>query len=141
MQQSRIAGAAMAETYTIGHLAEEFGVTRRTIRFYEDKELIRPMRNGQARIFSRRDRARLKLILRGKRLGFSLAEIKEMLDLYDLGDGQIEQLKLTLKKGLDRVANLERQQGDIDSALTDLRDGCQQIARLLGEKGIDVDEI
>ena len=75
---------AASQTYTISALAEEFSVTSRTIRFYEDKDLLHPRRNGLARVYSRRDRARLKLILRGKRLGFSLADIKEMLDADDV---------------------------------------------------------
>ena len=77
----------MSDTFTITDLAGEFKITPRTIRFYEDKHLLQPSRQGLSRVYSRRDRARLQLILRGKRLGFSLAEIKEMLDLYDLGDG------------------------------------------------------
>ena len=125
----------MVELYSIGELAEEFGVTSRTIRFYEDKELIHPRRNGQTRIYSRRDRARLKLILRGKRLGFRLDDIKEMLDLYDLGDGQVGQLQVTLQRAQDRVAALEQQRQDIDQVLTELRDGCALIERMLAEKG------
>ena len=78
----------MQTTFTIGDLAREFGVTLRTLRFYEDKDLIRPRRQGLNRLYGRRDRARLKLILLGKKVGFSLAEIKEMLELYDLRDGQ-----------------------------------------------------
>ena len=129
------------DTYSISHLSQEFAVTPRTLRFYEDMQLLRPSRRGQTRVFSHGDRARLKLILRGKRLGFSLAEIKEMLDLYDQGDGQVEQLKLTLRKGRDRIDVLQRQRDDIDSALTELRDSCAQITRLLVDKGVPADEV
>ena len=131
----------MDTTYSISHLAEEFAVTPRTLRFYEDMELLRPGRRGQTRVFSQGDRVRLKLILRGKRLGFSLAEIKEMLDLYDQGDGQVEQLKLTLHKGRERISVLQRQRDDIDSALDELHGGCAQITRLLAEKGVSADEV
>ena len=139
-----LAGAslqAMDTTYSISHLAEEFAVTPRTLRFYEDMELLRPTRRGQTRVFSHGDRARLKLVLRGKRLGFSLAEIKEMLDLYDQGDGQVEQLKLTLRKGRERLSILQQQRDDIDSALAELRGNCAQITRLLAEKGVPADEV
>src|SRR5690349_16348535 len=84
--------------FTIGDLAREFGVTLRALRFYEDKGLLTPQREGLNRLYSRRDRARLKLILMGKRVGFSLVEIKEMLDLYDLKDGQVTQLKVAHEK-------------------------------------------
>lgn len=119
------------ETFTITNLAEEFGITTRAIRFYEDKELLRPSRDGMNRVYSRRDRARLQLILRGKRLGFSLAEIKEMLDLYDVEDGQREQLKYTLQKARERIEMLLRQRRDIDDALAELKQGCTQIEGFL----------
>jgi DNA-binding transcriptional MerR regulator len=109
------------KTYTITDLAHEFKVTPRAIRFYEDKGLLHPSRQGMMRVYAKRDRARLLLILRGKRLGFSLAEIREMIDLYDLGDGRMEQLTLTLKRSRDRLAALETQQQDIEDAITQLR--------------------
>lgn len=130
----------MEETYTIQRLAKEFGVTSRTLRFYEAKDLLHPTRNGMNRVFSHRDRGRLKLILRGKRLGFSLAEIKEMLDLYDLGDGQVEQLRVTLDKARRRIEELEVQRRDIDSALSELRAGCSQIETMLAQKGVPATE-
>jgi DNA-binding transcriptional MerR regulator len=108
-------------TYTITDLAHEFKVTARAIRFYEDKGLLHPSRQGMMRVYTKRDRARLLLILRGKRLGFSLAEIREMIDLYDLGDGRMEQLTLTLKRSRDRLAALETQQQDIEDAITQLK--------------------
>ena len=131
----------MDQSYSIGHLAGEFAVTPRTIRFYEDKDLLRPSRNGRARVFSRRDRERLKLILRGRRVGFSLAEIKEMLDLYDLGDGQEEQLRVTLKKGRERIASLERQRDEIEDVLGELRDSCRHITGVLADKGLATDDL
>lgn len=111
-------------TFTITELAEAFDVTPRAIRFYEDKGLLNPVRQGLARIYTRRDRARLALILRGKRLGFSLTEIGEMLDLYDLGDDQSEQLRVTLTKSRERLAVLEAQRRDLDDAIRELKESC-----------------
>ncbi len=131
---------ASDQTYTITELAEEFAVTPRTIRFYEDKDLLRPQRNGLNRVYARRDRARLKLILRGKRLGFSLADIKEMLDLYDLGDGQVEQLRTTHRKIGTRLEALEAQRADLNAAISELRDSQRHIEKTLAAKGVaDVD--
>ena len=115
------------QTFTITNLAGEFGITTRAIRFYEDKDLLRPARDGMNRVYSRRDRARLQLILRGKRLGFSLADIKEMLDLYNVEDGQREQLKYTLGKAHERLEVLAQQRRDIDDAIAELQQGCVQI--------------
>ena len=117
--------------FSISELAKEFEVTPRTLRFYEDKELLCPKRKGQRRIYSRRDRARLKLVLQGKRVGFSLAEIREMLDLYDLRDGQDTQLKVSLARFRERIASLERQKNDIDQAITDLNRTCGIIEGML----------
>jgi DNA-binding transcriptional MerR regulator len=123
-----------SRTYTITQLAEEFGVTPRAIRFYEDKDLLHPRRQGQMRIYAPRDRARLMLILRGKRVGFSLVEIKEMLDLYDLRDGQEAQLRVALAKFRERIRSLEQQRQDIDDAIRELDTGCKTIERILAEK-------
>ncbi len=119
-------------TYSISNLAEEFGVTPRTIRFYESENLISPQRHGQARIYTPRDRARLVLILRGKRVGFSLIEIKEMLDLYDLHNGRASQLSHALRKFDERINALERQRADIDHSLAELREGRAKIEIMLG---------
>ena len=121
-------------TYTISELAEEFGITPRAIRFYEDEELIKPTRQGQTRIYAPRDRARLALILRGKRVGFSLIEIKEMLDLYDINDGQATQLAYSIKKFDERINSLERQRADIEHALDELRQGRARLELMLGNK-------
>jgi DNA-binding transcriptional MerR regulator len=127
------------ELYSITALADEFGVTARAIRFYEDKGLLSPQRVGLNRIYGRRDRARLALILRGKRLGFSLSDIREMLDLYDLGDGQVEQMRLTLRKSRERLATLERQRRDLDEAIAELKEACRHLDAALRQKGARLD--
>ena len=121
-------------TFTISELAEEFGITPRAIRFYEDEELIKPTRQGQTRVYAPRDRVRLALILRGKRVGFSLIEIKEMLDLYDINDGQATQLAYSIKKFDERINSLERQRADIEQALTELRTGRARLELMLSGK-------
>ncbi len=110
------------ESFSISDLCAEFSVTPRALRFYEDEGLIAPERRGTARIYSHRDRARLAWILRGKRVGFSLAEIKEMIDLYDIGDGRRVQRQVTLERCRERVALLENQKRDIDAHIAELRD-------------------
>ncbi len=112
----------MSTTYTITQLAQEFDVTTRTIRFYEDQGLLTPARKGQTRVYSPRDRVRLKLVLRGKRLGFSLGEIREMLDMYDAEPGETGQLQLFLSKITERRRLLEQQQEDIALTLKELSD-------------------
>ena len=126
----------MTESYSISELAAEFGVTPRTIRFYEEKGLVSPGRNGQDRVYSRRDYVRLNLILRGKRLGFSLADIEEMMGLYDRGDEQVEQLRVTLQKSEARLEALKQQRRDIDETVDELEQVCVDIKTHLKEKGV-----
>ncbi len=114
--------AAAQASYGIAELAREFDVTTRTIRFYEAEGLIAPIRQGQRRIFTPRDRVRLKLILRGKRLGFSLGEIREIIDLYDRSPGELGQLRFFLDKIRERRGELERQRRDIAETLQELAD-------------------
>lgn len=121
-------------TYAIGELAGEFGLTLRTIRHYEDEGLLAPAREGQARVYSHRDRARLALICRGKRLGFSLPEIKEFLDLYDVGDAQVEQMRYLQMRARERAAALERQLRDVQQTLAELRDIDVRIERHLNRR-------
>ena len=106
--------------YAIGELCEAFGVTPRALRFYEDEQLIAPERRGTARLYSERDRARLSWILRGKRVGFSLNEIRELLDLYDLGDHRQTQRRVTIERCRQRIDALKRQKDDIDATISEL---------------------
>lgn len=110
----------MSESFTIADLAAEFGVTNRTVRFYEDEGLIAPERVGTRRIYSQRDRTRLRLIMRGKRLGFSIQEIREILDLYDMETGEVGQLNHFLEKIAERRDHLEQQRRDIAVILEEL---------------------
>jgi len=105
---------------TIGELCEEFGVTARALRFYEDEALIAPERRGTQRLYSERDRSRLAWILRGKRVGLSLADIKELLDLYDVGDGRRTQRLKTVERCQAKVDALKRQRVDIDATIDEL---------------------
>ncbi|MFN3208398.1 MAG: MerR family transcriptional regulator [Roseovarius sp.] len=110
------------ETMTIREMCDAFNVTPRTLRFYEAKELLFPRREGQKRLFTKSDRARLKLILRGKRFGFSLEEIRQLLNLYDRGDQQLTQLETTYEIAQERLEELERQRDELTAAIDDLRD-------------------
>lgn len=105
---------------TIREMCDAFDVTPRTLRFYEQKELLFPMREGQKRLFTRRDRARLKLILRGKRFGFALEEIRQLLDLYDRRDNQKIQLMQTHQLALEHLEAMKSQRVELDEAIADL---------------------
>jgi DNA-binding transcriptional MerR regulator len=117
--------------YSIGDLASEFAISTRAIRFYEIKGLLSPKRAGTTRVYSRRDRARLLLILRGKRLGFSLEEVAEYLNLYDSDPHQLAQTRLLLQKVEAAIADLELKQQDIEKTLSELRDIRQLAIRQL----------
>ncbi len=110
------------EVMTIREMCDAFDVTPRTLRFYESKELLFPIREGQKRLFTRRDRARLKLILRGKRFGFSLEDIRQLLDLYTMGDQQKTQLAETLKVARRRMEEMEQQREELGQAIAELAD-------------------
>ena len=108
------------ERFTISDLSAEFGVTARTLRFYEEEGLLAPTRAGTARVYSKRDRARLAWIVRAKNVGFSLTEVKELIDLYDIGDGRVTQKQRTIERCRAQVDKLARQRADIDAAIAEL---------------------
>ena len=114
---------AKDDLLSIRQMCDVFDVTPRTLRFYEAKELIAPLRRGTARLYTYRDRARLKLILRGKRFGFSLEDIRQLLDMYDRAPGQQEaQLRRTYELAADRLAQMERQRAELEEAIAELKD-------------------
>lgn len=119
------------ETMTIREMCDAFNVTPRTLRFYEAKELLFPIREGQKRLFTKRDRARLKLILRGKRFGFSLEEIRQLLDLYYKDDQQRTQFERTYAIARERLADMEAQRDELTETINDLREQLEWGARLL----------
>ncbi len=118
---------------TIREMCDAFDVTPRTLRFYEQKELLFPQRDGQKRLFTKRCRARLKLILRGKRFGFSLEEMRQLLELYDVGDQQRTQLESTYRIAEDRLADLIRQRDALNEAIEDLREQMAWGERVLAQ--------
>tara|TARA_B100000609_G_scaffold170844_1_gene145484 strand:- start:66 stop:464 length:399 start_codon:yes stop_codon:yes gene_type:complete len=112
----------MSTSLTIREMSEEFDVTARTLRFYEAKELLSPLRNGQKRLFTKRDQARLKLIIKGKRFGFSLEEIRQLLELYDMGDQQQTQLVRTYELAKERLKQLELQHYELGETIEELKE-------------------
>lgn len=127
-----------SRTYTIRQLCQEFGCTPRALRFYEDKGLLAPARQGLNRVYSQKDRARLALILRGKRLGLSLADLRELLDLYELGDGGVEQNARSLRKFREKLVELEKQRSELDEAIAELREGIAGLELRLAETRPDL---
>ena len=121
---------------TIGQMCESYDVTPRTLRFYEAKELIFPIREGQKRLFTKSDRARLKLILQGKRFGFSLEEIRQLLNLYSLGDQQTTQLTKTYELGQERLRDMETQREELTEAIADLKEQLQWGETVLADRGV-----
>src|SRR3954464_4570729 len=123
------------DVFTIRDLTKEFAVSARTLRFYEEKGLLDPARRGEQRLYTRRDRARLAYVLAGKTVGFSLEEVREMLDLYDLRDGQVTQLKVALGKFNERIERLERQKSDIDRVVAELTRASDVMKAKLAARG------
>jgi DNA-binding transcriptional MerR regulator len=107
-------------SWSISELTAEFSVTARALRFYEDEGLLAPARQGLTRIYGKRDRARLVWILRARNVGFTLAEIRELIDLYDIGDGRLEQRRVAIERCREKVDKLTRHRADLDAALTEL---------------------
>ena len=118
---------------TISQMCEAFGVTPRTLRFYEARELISPIRRGQHRLYDRRDRARLKLILRGKRFGFSLEDIRQTLDLHDRQGTNLPQMEHTFALACERLAIMEAQRAELDEAIAELKTELAAGATLIAE--------
>ena len=118
----------------IGEMAKTYGVTLRTLRFYEDKGLLEPRREGNTRLYSRRDRSRLKLILLGRKVGFSLREVKQIMDLYDPAGSNAKQLKLALEKSEKQLSRLHKQRDSLDEAIGELSDLISVVRGKLGER-------
>jgi DNA-binding transcriptional MerR regulator len=125
--------------YSIAELAREFAVTPRTIRFYEDEGLIKPRRQGTTRLYSALDHAKLGWILRGKRLGFSLAEIRELLDLYHVDRTGIQQMRELLRRSRLHIGELERRRNDLDGHIKDFKEVEAQVSAELRHRGVDPD--
>ncbi|MBL1438075.1 MAG: MerR family DNA-binding transcriptional regulator [Rhodobacteraceae bacterium] len=126
--------------FTIGEMCEAFSVTPRTLRFYESKELLYPQRIGQKRLFTKSDRARLKLILQGKRFGFSLEEIRQLLELYNIDDQQNTQLTRTYELGLERLAAMKAQRDELTNAIEDLTEQLSWVETALNERRLKAAE-
>lgn len=118
----------------IGEMAKKYGVTLRTLRFYEDKGLLNPKREGATRLYTRRDRARLKLILLGRKVGFSLRDVKQMIDLYDPTGTNAKQLRLTLDKSDKQLGRLQKQRQLLDEAIGELNNHMAVVRQLLAER-------
>ncbi len=138
-----VGSAAERRTWTIAEVAEEFSITHRTVRHYEELNLISPERRGTRRVYHRRERTRLNLILRGRRLGFPLEEIRTIIDLYDEPTGQASQLRYVLDQIHERRGRLERRRRDIEDALNELeelerrcRNGLSQVSQVSQSTGL-----
>ncbi|MCV2876416.1 MerR family DNA-binding transcriptional regulator [Rhodobacteraceae bacterium XHP0102] len=122
------------ETLTIGEMCEKFQVTARSLRFYESKELLAPLRVGQKRYYARSDQARLTLILQGKRFGFTLEQMRQLLDLYALGDNQVTQLQRSLEVGRERLHDMQEQYTELGQAITDLKEQIAVVEKMLTDR-------
>lgn len=118
----------------IGEMAKKYGVTLRTLRFYEDKGLLNPQRDGSTRLYTRRDKARLKLILLGRKVGFSLRDVKQMMDLYDPTGSNTKQLRLALDKSEKQLARLQKQRALIDDAINELSGSMSAVRQMLADR-------
>jgi DNA-binding transcriptional MerR regulator len=118
----------------IGEMAKKYGVTLRTLRFYEDKGLLNPQRDGSTRLYTRRDKARLKLILLGRKVGFSLRDVKQMMDLYDPTGSNTKQLKLALDKSEKQLARLQKQRALIEDAINELSGSMTAVRQMLTDR-------
>jgi DNA-binding transcriptional MerR regulator len=118
----------------IGEMAKNYGVTLRTLRFYEDKGLLNPQRDGSTRLYTRRDKARLKLILLGRKVGFSLRDVKQMMDLYDPSGSNTKQLRLALDKSEKQLARLQKQRALIEDAIGELSNSMAAVRQMLIER-------
>ena len=118
----------------IGEMAKKFGVTLRTLRFYEDKGLLHPHRDGSTRLYTRRDKARLKLILLGRKVGFSLRDVKQMMDLYDPSGTNTKQLRLALDKSEKQLSRLQKQKQVIEDAIDELAASMTIVRKMLAER-------
>lgn len=123
--------------YSIAELSREFAITPRTIRFYEDEGLIKPRRQGLTRLYTVGDHTRLSWILRGKRLGFSLAEIRELLDLYQVDRTGIQQMRELLRRSRLHIADLERRRRDLDAQIGEFREVETTVGAELRQRGVD----
>ena len=122
------------ELVRIGEMAKKYGVTLRTLRFYEDKGLLNPKRDGATRLYTRRDKARLKLILLGRKVGFSLRDVKQMMDLYDPTGSNTKQLRLALDKSEKQLARLQKQRALIEDAINELSGSMSAVRQMLSER-------
>jgi DNA-binding transcriptional MerR regulator len=127
-------GPYSEELTRIGEMAKAYGVTLRTLRFYEDKGLLNPLRDGATRLYTRRDRARLKLILLGRKVGFSLREVKQIIDLYDPKGTNVRQLKVALDKSEKQLARLQKQRALLDDAIDEIGVLMTTVRRLLADR-------
>ncbi|HEV2901351.1 MerR family DNA-binding transcriptional regulator [Mesorhizobium sp. AaZ16] len=127
-------GGAADGFLRIGDMAKKFGVTLRTLRFYEDKGLLHPQRDGSTRLYTRRDKARLKLILLGRKVGFSLRDVKQMMDLYDPSGTNTKQLRLALDKSEKQLARLQKQKQVIEDAIDELSNSMSLVRKMLAER-------
>ncbi|MGE0284547.1 MAG: MerR family DNA-binding transcriptional regulator [Rhizobiaceae bacterium] len=131
---SEIGSGSSDDHLRIGEIARSYGITLRTLRFYEDKGLLTPQRDGTTRLYSKKDIARLRLILLGRKVGFSLREVKQMMDLYDPAGTNTKQLRVALDKGERQLGRLEKQRQLVEESITELRGAMDVVRKKLAER-------